>query len=109
MGLDHWMRVIILSAGLGFVSLAAHAGNSSYVCTALKQDAGREDADMSSALYWWDDGRLRMVEIDQQAYYHGADPAGRDVKWLDIYAVPNGHGSTFLGYYLKQHFKCQAE
>lgn len=82
------------------------AADQSYVCTAQKQDAGREQPDMSSPLYWWDDGRLRMAEKDQEAYYHGPNPSGDGVTWLDIYAVPNGHGNTFLGYYLKGHFKC---
>ena len=109
MALTHWMRVFISIAALGVVALSARADDHSYVCTALKQDAGREEADMTASLYWWDDGRLRLVEKDQEAYYHGPDPVESTVTWLDIYAVPNGHGSTFLGYYLKQHFRCKAE
>lgn len=103
------LLLVTLGFGLGPALNAARADDQSYACTALKQDAGREEADMASPLYWWDDGRLRMVEKDQEAYYFGPAPSDDGVTWLDIYAVPNGHGNTFLGYYLKSHFNCVTE
>lgn len=105
----HWMRGLVLCGAVGLFSLTAQGADKNYACTALKQDAGREQQDMSSPLYWWPDDRLRMVDKGQVGYYYGPDPASGSVTWIDIYAVPNGHGNTLLGSYLSAHFKCVPE
>ena len=86
---------------------AVSAGDDTYVCTALKEDAGREDPNMGAPLVWWEDGRLRKVEKGQEVYHTGLSPKEMKSDWLDLYAVPRGHGSTFLGSYLKAHFNCR--
>lgn len=103
------LAALAAMVAVNMLPTAVRAEGISYVCTALKQDAGRTDPEMTAPLYWWQDGRLRMVEKDQEVYYYDETPASDAVEWLDIYAVPNGHGNTFLGYYLKQHFNCREQ
>lgn len=87
----------------------AHAEDDLYACTALQEDAGREDGKMSAPLLRWSDGRLRRVEHGQVVYHNGLHPKKFKSKWIDLYAVPRGHGNTFLGSYLKTNFKCRKE
>lgn len=88
---------------------SAQAEDDLYACTAIQEDAGREDAKMSAPLLRWSDGRLRKVEQGQVSYHNGLDPKKYKSKWIDLYAVPRGHGNTFLGSYLKTNFKCVKE
>lgn len=88
---------------------AVKAEDDLYACTARVEDAGREDMKITAPLLRWSDGRLRRVERGQVTYYNGLHPGAFKSKWIDLYAVPRGHGSTFLGSYLKDNFDCRKE
>lgn len=99
------LAIVVLIVGIPGVQ----AEDDLYACTAVQEDAGREDGKMSAPLLRWSDGRLRRVEQGQVVYHNGLHPKKFKSKWIDLYAVPRGHGNTFLGSYLKRNFTCRKE
>lgn len=74
-------------------------------CIAIVQDVGRSDADMASQLARWPDGRLKLVEIDDPSYTSD-DINNLKLKWIELFGAQNGHGSSLLGFFLKENFQC---
>lgn len=75
-----------------------------FECKCLVQDAGREEGDVGSPLLRDPQGNLRIVDIGSLSYLHlgkGEEPG----DWISLYQVPNGHGSTYLGYFVSVNFE----
>lgn len=74
-------------------------------CVAIVQDVGRSDADMASELARWPDERLKLVEVDDPSYTSD-DINDLGLKWIELFGAQNGHGSSLLGFFLKENFRC---
>ncbi len=68
----------------------------SYRCTATSESFGHERPDASAPVYQWngEDCVLQVGAIAYTSLY-----PNEDRSWLRLFAVPNGHGSTYLGFH----------
>lgn len=83
----------------------ALADVSEFECTALRQDVGREEADMAAPLLRRTDETLHVVEVDE-LYYSSFDPAMDDISWLELYGAQSQRGNSFVGYFQFANFRC---
>jgi len=103
-----WNRIAFAALIIGFVgSPSTKAAGQTFVCTAQKQDAGREEASWESPLSWWDDSRLRILDKGEEAYT-GDDPGLTNSGWIELFGAQSMRGNSMLGYYRKEHFICMA-
>ncbi|EDQ33076.2 hypothetical protein HPDFL43_16411 [Hoeflea phototrophica DFL-43] len=74
-----------------------------WVCTAIGENIGKTEPGYMSDIMRWPDDRFRTIEPGAE-YYTSDNPDEAD--WLEVYAVPNGHGSTLIGFLQPQNFNC---
>jgi hypothetical protein len=72
-----------------------------YRCTATRQSVGYESEDESGPVHQWN-GKDCVLENGTVAYTSLLP--GEDRGWLRLFAVPNGHGSTYLGFHKGANF-----
>ncbi|WP_282045851.1 hypothetical protein [Roseibium album] len=74
-----------------------------FECTAKLQDVGRESASICSSLKRDLNNSLHLIDENEKAYLH-EKPGEIRGAWVELYAVPGGHGATFLGFFLTENF-----
>ncbi|MEP0521198.1 MAG: hypothetical protein ABJO09_16835 [Hyphomicrobiales bacterium] len=97
----------LVFAGIFVVSSGpiALADVSTFECKALRQDAGREEADMASPLLRRADETLHVIEVGE-LYYSSFDPEVDDVSWLELYGAQSQRGNSFVGFFQFANFRC---
>lgn len=83
----------------------AYSAAGEYECKTLRQDVGRETADMSAPLLRHGDDTLQIVEADD-VYYTSFDPTVDDLNWLELYGAQSQRGNSFVGFFQFENFSC---
>ena len=100
-----WIASVLMLTITGIRPALANENVSQWQCKAIGENVGKTDPTYASDIMRWPDDRFRIVERGSD-YYTGENPDDPQTVWLDIYAVPNGHGNTFIGYLKKENFEC---
>ena len=100
-----WIASVLILTITAFRPAFANETVSQWQCKAVGENVGKTDPTYASDIMRWSDDRFRTVERDSD-YYTGDNPDHPQTVWLAVYAVPNGHGNTLIGYLKKENFVC---
>lgn len=84
---------------------AGTADVSAYECKVLRQDAGREEADLSAPLLRRVDGSLQIIEAGD-VYYTSFDATSDNLDWLELFGAQSQRGNSFVGFFQFENLSC---